>query len=88
MPNNIPQNLEEELKQIIAFVIEIEPEKVTPDARFIQDLGMDSIKTVELVVAIEQKFKIRIREEELPKIATLRQAVELAKRIMSKGKVT
>lgn len=86
MPNNIPQNLEEELKQIIAYVIEIEPEKVTPDARFIQDLGMDSIKTVELVVAIEQKFKISIRDEELPRIATLRQAVELAKNIMSKGK--
>lgn len=84
MPNNIPQNLEEELRQIIAFVIEIEPEKVTSDARFIQDLGMDSIKIVELVVAIEQKFKICIRDEELPKIATLRQAVELAKKIISK----
>jgi len=86
MPTNVPDNLEEELRNIIAFVIEIEPEKVTPDARFVEDLGMDSIKAVELVVAIEQKFKIKIRDEEVPRIGTLRQAVGLSKRIIGNNK--
>lgn len=86
MPNNIPDNLEEELRQIIAEVIEIEPEKITLDARFVDDLDMDSVKAVELVVAIEQKFKIRIRDKEIPKIATLRHAVNFAKEILTKDK--
>lgn len=82
---NISDNLEEELRDIIAEIVEVEPGKVTRDAKFVEDLGMDSVKMVEIIVAIEQKYKIRIREEEIPKIASLREAVDLVKKIYSKG---
>jgi acyl carrier protein len=84
--HNIPNNLEEEIRGIIADIVEVEPQNITLDAKLVEDLGMDSIKAVEIIVAIEQKYKIRIREEEIPKIATLRQAVELAKRVIKEKK--
>lgn len=86
MSNKVPDNLEREINRIISDVIEVEPEKVTSEARFIEDLGMDSIKTIELIVAIEERFGISIRDEEMPKITTLKQAVDLAKKIIEKRK--
>ena len=79
----IPENLEKELQRVIADVIEIEPEEVSPDARFVEDLGMDSIKAAELVVAIEQKYKIHIDDDAIPKITTLRKTLDEAKRVIS-----
>jgi acyl carrier protein len=76
-------NVEKEMKSIISSVLNIPEEEVTLDARFTEDLGMDSILSVEILAGIERKFKITIPDEEIKKVASLRQAVGLAEKYLS-----
>jgi acyl carrier protein len=84
MPENIPRNFEEGLKEIIADVIGRDPQELKPDADFWKDLGVDSIKAIEITVAIERKYKISIRDEQIPKITTVGQAIEIVKLALEK----
>ena len=59
MASNAPDNLEQEIKQVISDVTGRTIEELTPEANFWQDLGVDSIKAIEITVAIERKYKIR-----------------------------
>lgn len=70
-------NLEKELRELIAGIIEIDPEKITPEANFIEDLGMDSMMALEILASIEKKYKIRIPEENLTKIASLKKVIQV-----------
>ena len=79
MPANIPDNLEQELKTIIANAIGRKPEDLKPDTDFWKDLGIDSIKAIEIAVAIERHFKIAFRDEQIAMISTLSQAMEIVK---------
>lgn len=78
------KTIESEIKEIIAKILEIEPEKITPDARFVEDLGMDSMMALEIVASIEKKYKISIPEEYLTKLTNLREVVEVAKQFIDK----
>ncbi|MFZ5906832.1 MAG: acyl carrier protein [Nitrospirota bacterium] len=71
------ENVEQEIISIISDVSGFEPEEITPDKNLATDLEIDSIKAIEITVAIEKKFKISIRDEDVPNITTLTQAVEL-----------
>jgi acyl carrier protein len=51
--------------------------EIKPDTNFLKDLGMDSIKAIEFTVAIEKEFNISVRDDDVPKITTVNQAVEL-----------
>lgn len=73
------QNIEEEIKGIIAEIIEKEPAEILPDAKFFQDLGVDSMMALEIMAAIEKKYKISIPEEKLTQLATLNDTVRVAK---------
>jgi acyl carrier protein len=67
-------------KAIVAIISEVsgfEENEITPEKNFFKDLEVDSIKAIEITVAIEKKFKISIRDEDVPKITTVREAVEL-----------
>lgn len=70
-------NIEKEIVEIISEVSGFEPEEISPDANFFQDLEIDSIKAIEITVAIEKKFKISVRDEDVPNITTVREAVVL-----------
>lgn len=72
-------NLEKEIRSIIAEIAEIEPEKITPDAKFVDDLGMDSMMALEILAAMEKKFKIRIPEEKLMQLKDLKETTDLAR---------
>lgn len=63
-------SIDERVKKIIAEQLSVEPEKITPEARFVDDLGADSLDTVELVMALEEEFEIDIPDEEAEKIVT------------------
>ena len=63
-------NIDERVKKIIAEQLIVEIEKITPEARFVDDLGADSLDTVELVMALEEEFEIDIPDEEDEKIVT------------------
>lgn len=77
MPDIGKQNLEEELREIVAKVVEIEPEKITLNASFVEDLGMDSMMALEILAAMEKKYKIQVPEEKLGQLKTLKDAVRL-----------
>ena len=84
MPMIDDKTIENELRSIIAQIVEIEPEKITLDAHFVEDLGMDSMMALEILASIEKKYKLRIPEENLPKLTSLGKAVELTSRFLNK----
>lgn len=72
-------NIEEKVKEIIAEQLQIDIEKVKPEASFIDDLGADSLDTVELVMAFEEAFDIEIPDEDAEKIRTVQDAINYIK---------
>ena len=69
-------DVNEKIKSIIAEQLGVKPEEVTPQASFIEDLGADSLDTVELVMALEEEFEIEIPDEDAEKMATVGDAVK------------
>lgn len=65
-------NIEQQVKKIIADNLSISADSITPDAKFVEDLGADSLDTVELVMAIEEAFEVDIPDEVAEKILTFR----------------
>ena len=68
-------NVEEKVKDIIAEELGVEREKLTPEASFMEDLGADSLDTVELVMAFEKEFDIDIPDEDAEKMRTVGDAL-------------
>ena len=68
-------SVEEKVKQIIVEELGVDEPEVTPNARFIEDLGADSLDTVELVMAFEEAFGIEIPDEDAEKIQKVKDAV-------------
>jgi len=75
--------VEKEIIAIIADVSGYDEEEIHLDSKLADDLEIDSIKAIEITVAIEKKFKISVRDEDVPKIATVNQAVELVNNLLS-----
>jgi len=72
---NMPdQEIENKVKQIIVDELGVDENEVTPNARFIDDLGADSLDTVELVMRFEEEFGIEIPDEDAEKIQSVRDA--------------
>jgi len=63
--------LEEKVKEIIVEQLGVNPEQVTPEASFIEDLGADSLDTVELVMAFEEAFGAEIPDQDAEKLTTV-----------------
>ena len=68
-------NTEAKVKEIIINELGVDPDKVTPEASFVEDLGADSLDTVELVMAFEEEFEIEIPDDDAEKITTVKDAV-------------
>lgn len=71
--------VEEKVREIIAKQLGVEVSQVTPEASFVEDLGADSLDTVELVMAFEEAFGIEIPDEEAEKISKVKDAIEYIK---------
>ncbi len=78
--------VEENVISIISDISGFEPAEITPDSNFFDDLEIDSIKAIEITVAIEKKFKIAVRDEDVPKITTVRQAIDMVKKLLDEKK--
>ncbi len=69
-------NIEEQVKNIVAEHLGVKGEEVKNASSFVDDLGADSLDTVELVMALEEEFETEIPDEEAEKITTVQQAID------------
>ena len=69
-------NIEARVKKIIVEQLGVKEEQVTNEASFVEDLGADSLDTVELVMALEEEFELEIPDEDAEKITTVQQAID------------
>ena len=69
-------DIEDQVKKIVVEHLGIDESKVTPEAKFIDDLGADSLDTVELVMAFEEKFSIEIPDDAAETILTVKNAID------------
>ena len=69
-------NVEERVKKLICEQLGVKEEEVSCDASFVEDLGADSLDTVELVMALEEEFETEIPDEEAEKITTVKEAID------------
>lgn len=79
MPDPNDKQLECDIREIIAKIVEIDPEKITLEAKFVEDLGMDSMMALEILAAIEKKYKIQIPEDKLMRLTNLQESVRLTR---------
>ncbi len=73
----------EKLKSIIAEVLNVDPEEITPESTFTDDLGADSLDVYQIIMGIEDAFDIKIDEETAESISTVGQAAELIKEALN-----
>jgi len=71
--------MEEKIKEIIAKQLGVDISEVKPDASFVDDLGADSLDTVELVMAFEENFNVQIPDEDAEKILKVQDALDYIK---------
>ena len=81
------ENIEKDVISIVSEVSEVDEGDISPNTNLVQDLGINSIKAIEIVVAIEKKYKISIRDEDVPKIIIVKQIVDLTEELISKKSV-
>ena len=77
------ENVEKAIVSIISEVSGFDEEEIKLEANFFDDLEIDSIKAIEITVAIEKKFKISVRDEDVPNITTVKHAVELVNNLLN-----
>ena len=87
MPNNqlwrsnkTMSSIEDRVKKIVAEQLGVKEDEVRNEASFVDDLGADSLDTVELVMALEEEFETEIPDEEAEKITTVQQAIDYVNR--------
>jgi acyl carrier protein len=73
------ESVEKRVKDIICEQLGVEEDEIAPDAKFIEDLGADSLDTVELVMAFEEEFGLDIKDEDAEKILTVQDAINYIK---------
>lgn len=76
-------NVEKAIVAIISDVSGFDEAEITPEKSFFKDLEVDSIKAIEITVAIEKKFKVSVRDEDVPKITTVKEAVKLVSALLN-----
>jgi acyl carrier protein len=69
-------NLFEQVKEVIVEQLNVNPDEVKPESRFVEDLGADSLDVVEMIMALEEKFEIEIPDSEAENIKTVQDVVD------------
>ena len=79
-------NVEKDMRALVAEILETEPEQLDLSAKFVKDLGMDSMMALEILAGIEKKYRIVIPEDMLAKFTDLEATVKLVTEILVKNK--
>ena len=69
-------SLFDEVKEVIVEQLNVSPDEVKPESRFVEDLGADSLDVVEMIMALEEKFELEIPDSEAEKIKTVQDVVD------------
>ncbi len=72
----------EKLRGMIAEILSIEPESIRPDTKLKDELGADSLDLFQLVVELEERYDVEVPDDELEKIVTVQDALDMAKRLI------
>lgn len=80
MEKNNFEEIKKEVKIKVSEITEISEDKLTEEAKFVEDLNIDSMMALEIVASIEKKYKVVISEEDIPKIRSLKDVYELLER--------
>jgi acyl carrier protein len=78
----VKDSIQKGIIDIVSEISGVDADEIKPETDFAKDLEVDSIKAIEITVAIEKKFKVSVRDEDVPNIMTLGQAVELVTRLL------
>jgi acyl carrier protein len=78
-------SVEDRVKKIVVDQLGVEENQVTKEAKFIEDLGADSLDTVELVMALEEEFKLEIPDDEAEKLTTVGQVIDYIEKQQTTG---
>lgn len=82
------KSIEERVKEVIINVlVDVDPDKIKSEAKFTDDFGADSLETVELMMALEEEFNLKIPDEDAEKITTVGEAIEYIKKNAPKEEV-
>jgi acyl carrier protein len=81
---DVKSNVESDLRELVATILEVEPDTIDAQASFVKDLGMDSMMALEILASIEKKYKIIIPEETLAKFTSLSQTVKIVQDMLNK----
>ncbi len=71
-----PEELEQRIRKVVAAVLRVDAESITPEQSFTEDLGAESVQSVELVAAFEEEFDIEMDEDEALSVETVGGAIE------------
>lgn len=77
-------NVEKDIRELVAEILEMEPGEIDPKSNFVKDLGMDSMMALEVLAGIEKKYRIVVPEETLPKFTDLNTTVGIVKGLLKK----
>ena len=81
---NVKRDVETDLRELVATILEVEPDTIDEQASFVKDLGMDSMMALEILASIEKKYRIVIPEETLAKFTSLSQTVKIVQEMLNK----
>ena len=76
--------IEEKVKEILIAQLDVKPEQITPQARIVEDLGADSLDTIELVMAFEEEYGIEIPDEKAERLRTVGDVIEYLTETLNK----
>jgi acyl carrier protein len=79
-------DVRKEVLEIVSTVIEKDPKEISPDAHLVKDVGADSMNALEILAALEKKYKILIPEEKLQELTTLNKIIDLTEKLINKKK--
>ena len=75
-------DVETDIRQLVAEVLEVDPNEIENHANFVKDLGMDSMMALEILAGIEKKYRIVIPEDMLPKFTSLNETIAIVKKLL------
>lgn len=83
----MPNSVENDIRKLVAEILECDPHEIDENDHFVKDLGMDSMMALEILAGIEKMYRIIISEDSLPKFTSLKETTRIVKEILNNRKL-